>query len=130
MDLKDYFEKTAGLGILATADSEGNVDLAVYSRPHVMDDGSIAFIMADSMSRKNLLSNTKAAYLFKEEGTGYRGIRLYIEKLSEEKNSPRIDELRRKKKAVEDEDGAKDRYLVYFKINGTRPLTGGLHDKA
>ncbi|HOT44834.1 MAG TPA: pyridoxamine 5'-phosphate oxidase family protein [Spirochaetota bacterium] len=125
MDFKDYFEKTPGLGILATADSEGNVDLAIYSRPHCIDDGTIAFIMADSFSHRNLQSNPKAAYLFKEDGPGYRGTRLYIEKTSEEKNSPLIDEIRRKKKSAEDAE-AKDRFLVYFKINGTRPLTGDL----
>jgi hypothetical protein len=42
MDLKDYFEKTSGLGVLATADSNGLVDMAVYARPNVMEDGVVA----------------------------------------------------------------------------------------
>ncbi|HPI23199.1 MAG TPA: pyridoxamine 5'-phosphate oxidase family protein, partial [Spirochaetota bacterium] len=45
MDLKDYFETRQGTGVLATADAQGNVDAALYSRPHVMDDGTVAFIM-------------------------------------------------------------------------------------
>ncbi|HNW30488.1 MAG TPA: pyridoxamine 5'-phosphate oxidase family protein [Spirochaetota bacterium] len=125
MEMKEYFEKAAGLGILATADSEGNVDLAIYSRPHFMEDDTVAFIMTDSLSRRNLLSNPRAAYLFKEDGPGYKGIRLYIEKTREEKNSPLIDEIRRKKKSLEDAEG-KDRFLVHFRINGSRPLTGDL----
>ena len=44
MDLKDYFETARGLGVLATADSDGNVDVAVYSRPHFIDGDSVAFI--------------------------------------------------------------------------------------
>ena len=36
--LSEYFEKTKGTGILATADAEGHVNVAVYARPHVPDD--------------------------------------------------------------------------------------------
>lgn len=124
MDLKQYFETTSGLGVLATADSNGDVDTAVYSRPHVLDGETIAFIMADRLSHRNLQSNPKAAYLFREDGTGYRGIRLYIEKISEEKNSPLIDEMRKKKHGGDQAGDAKDRFLVRFKITSTRPLTG------
>lgn len=38
MDLKSYFDHTKGLGILSTANYDGQVDAAVYSRPHVMAD--------------------------------------------------------------------------------------------
>ena len=67
MSLGEYFEKTKGLGVLATADSKGKVDAAIYSRPHVMDDETVAFIMADRLTHNNLQSNPHAAYLFKEE---------------------------------------------------------------
>jgi hypothetical protein len=42
MELKDYFENTKGLGVLSTADNHGKVNSAIYSRPHVMEDGSLA----------------------------------------------------------------------------------------
>ena len=67
MDLKAYFENTKGTGIISTADAEGNVDCAVYARPHIMEDGSLAFIMRDRLSHKNLQSNPKAANMFIEE---------------------------------------------------------------
>ncbi len=124
MDLKNYFETTTGLGILATADSDGNVDLAVYSRPHVLDGETVAFIMADRLSHRNVQSNPKAAFLFKEDGGGYKGIRLYIEKIGEEKNSPLIDEMRKKKHGTDTAGEEKDRFLVRFRVTSTRPLTG------
>jgi hypothetical protein len=37
MELKQYFENTEGNGILSTADGSGQVDAAIYSRPHIMD---------------------------------------------------------------------------------------------
>lgn len=33
MGLKDYFENTKGVGVLATADNNGKVDAAVYAGP-------------------------------------------------------------------------------------------------
>lgn len=124
MDLKEYFESARGIGVLATADSDGDVDIAIYSRPHVVDAGTLAFIMADRRSHRNLQSNPKAAYLFMEEGGGYSGKRVYLKKTGEDKNSSLINELRRKKRADSSDDDGKDRFLVYFEITGIRPLTG------
>jgi len=67
-DLKTYFENTEGIGVLSTADAEGRVDAAVYSRPHSMEDGTLAFIMRDRLTHRNLQSNPHAAYLFIEKG--------------------------------------------------------------
>jgi hypothetical protein len=124
MDIREYFETTRGLGVLATADSQGNVGIALYSRPHVIDTDTITFIMADRQSHRNLQSNPKAAYLFREDVPGYIGKRLYIEKIREEKNSPLIDELRRKKRAESPDESGHDSFLVYFKILAMRQLTG------
>jgi hypothetical protein len=124
MNLKEYFENTPGLGILATADADGNVDVAIYSRPRVVDEETVMLIMADRLSHRNLQSNPKAAFLFREDTRGYRGRRLYLEKTREDKNSPLIDELRTKKHGKKDDAEPKDRFLVYFKVTGIRPLTG------
>ncbi len=124
MNLHDYFESKRGLGVLATADSDGNVNMAVYSRPHVIDDETIAFIMGDRRSHHNLLANPRASFLFREGDAGYAGMRLYIEKIREEKNSPLIDDLRRKKRAESAKVDDADRFLVFFRITERRPLVG------
>ena len=74
MELKDYFEKTTGTGVLSTADSSGHVDAAIYSRPHFIEGETLAFIMPDRLTHHNLQSNDHAAYLFMEDGPGYKGI--------------------------------------------------------
>jgi hypothetical protein len=51
-------------------------------------------------------------------------VRLYIEKSGEEKNTPLINELRRKKQIGSEEPDTKNRFLAYFKVQGIRPLTG------
>ena len=120
MELRDYFENTEGLGVLATADSSGKVGIAVYARPHVMDDGTIAFIMGDRLAHKNIQSNPHAAYLFVEEGTSYKGKRLYLTKIKEEENRELIDKFSRKKYADED----KPKFLVFFRLDTVLPLVG------
>ena len=57
MNLRDYFESVKGHGVLATADKDGRVDVAVYARPHFIDDETIAFIMRDRLTHHNLQSN-------------------------------------------------------------------------
>ena len=87
MNLKDYFEDAKGLGVFATADSEGKVDVAVYSRPHVMDSETVAFIMRDRLTHHNLQSNPHGAYLFAEAGKKYVGKRLFLTKIREEQDT-------------------------------------------
>ncbi len=125
MTLNEYFEKKKGKGVIATSDSEGRVGIAVYAKPHFINERTVAFIMADRLMHKNLQSNPHAAYLFLEEGNRYAGKRLYLTKIREEKDSELIDHLRRRGACPADE-GYKTglRYLVSFKINKVLPLVG------
>ena len=70
MEFKQYFENTEGSGILSTADGNGQVDAAIYSRFYIMDDGIIGLIMRDRLTHHNLHSNPHACYMFIEKGTG------------------------------------------------------------
>lgn len=123
MKLKNYFESKNGLGVLSTADNHGNVNSAIYSRPHVMEDGSLAFIMRDRLTHKNTELNSHAVYLFREDGPGYSGKRLYLTKIREEQDSALIDSLSRRDN-LSDQDRRNSRFLVYFKLERERPLVG------
>lgn len=123
MDLHEYFENTKGLGVLATADTEGHVDVALYARPHVVDDETVAFIMAERLSHANVTANPNAAYLFVESGPGYKGKRLYLKKTKEETDPERIEAMRRENRKGHDY-GEENKYLVTFKIEESRALTG------
>jgi hypothetical protein len=121
--LKDYFENKKGIGVLSTADKDGKVDSAVYSRPHVMDDGTIAFIMRDRLSHKNVTENPRASYLFVEEGKGYRGKRFFLTMEREEVDSDLLYELRRRSYPPE-KDLRDPKFLVFFKLDEELPLVG------
>lgn len=123
MDLKSYFEKNKGFGVISTADKDGRVDSAVFSRPHVMEDGTIAFIMNDNLTHHNLQSNPRAAYLFRETADGYKGKRFFLTKISEEKDSELLMQLKRRV-YPQDKDLKRPRFLVFFKIEKELPLIG------
>ncbi len=123
MDLKEYFENYEGKGILATSDDTGRVDLALFSRPHVMDSETVAFIMADRLTHHNLTLNTGAAYMFMEKGKGYKGVRLFLNKIREEQDTDLLYSLRSKKYPSEKEEG-KTRFLVFFRVEKVLPLIG------
>ena len=122
MEFKEYFENTEGSGILATADSDGKVDAAIYGRPHFMDDGTIALIMRDRLTHHNLQSNAHACYMFIEKGPGYKGKRLFLTKVREEQDSELLQSLRRRQ-YIDEKDEAK--FLVFFNITKELPLVGG-----
>jgi len=127
MELREYFQNTNGFGVLATADADGKVNVAVYSRPHFLreDDGEVAFIMNDRLSHDNVDSNPHAAYLFIEETGSYVGKRLFLTRTREETDQEKIQSVRRRNLPPEsDGDDTQKRFLVYFRIDGIRPLIG------
>jgi len=123
MSLTDYFTNAKGLGILATSDSQGNVNTAIYSRPYLIDENRVAFSMLERLSYSNVKSNPKAAYMFIEEGEGYKGKRLYLTMTGEEKDPERIKEIKKQHERAKDSDD-KVRHLVYFTVDRIRPLVG------
>lgn len=124
MKLAEYFEHARGTGVLATTDATGHVDLAVYARPHVIDDNTIAFVMRQRLSHQNLTATMHAAYMFIEAGPGYKGLRLYLTKQREEVNESLIAQIRAKQPEIYPPQDDSAKYLVVFRVNHTRPLVG------
>ena len=125
MKLSEYFERTKGIGVLATTDAAGQVNQAIYSRPHfldVNDDGTCSFIMSNRLSHDNVGHNPSAAYLFIEESEGYIGKRLSLTVIGEETDLEKIKAIRRRNIPSISEEESK--YLVHFHVEGVRPLIG------
>jgi hypothetical protein len=123
MTIKEYFSGVSGTGVLSTADADGRVDAAIYSTPHVMDDGTVAFVMLERLTHKNILSNPFAAYLFREEAPGYKGIRLFLKKIREDDDPALIATMTKwLKPGLEGQKEPK--HLVYFAVEKILPLIG------
>jgi hypothetical protein len=125
MNLSEYFENATGRGVLATADSQGKVDVAIYSRPHFIDEQTVAYIMTERLTHENLQSNPHAAYIFIETADKLSGKRLYLTKTKEETDPEAIAKIRwRKSYTIPEGQQSEKRYLVFFRIDKVLPITG------
>mgnify|MGYP002640140786 FL=1 len=126
MELRDYFDSTEGFGVLSTADESGKVNAAVYTKPQVIDDSRVAFIMGDKLTHNNIQKNPQAVFLYREEGPGYDGKRLYLRKETETDDPELI-----KKTCVSkyptvfcEPHYLDNAYLVTFAVETVLPLVG------
>lgn len=124
MKLKDYLESRAGICILSSADRSGRVTIAIYSTPRVMEDGTVCFIMRERLTYKNILENPHAACMFIEQGTGYKGIRLFLTMLREDSDTELIAQMTRRFLSPEDDRAKGPKHLVIFKVDRILPLIG------
>ena len=124
MTLGEYFGSVSGTGVLATADSAGRVDAAIYSTPRVMEDGTVAFIMRERLTHQNLQSNPWAHFLFIEAGGRTGGVRLHLKKLREDDNPDLIAQMTRRHISADEDRALGPKHLVYFSVEQVLPLIG------
>ena len=122
MNLHDYFKDKSGYGVISTSNSKGEVNSAVYAKPHIIDSTTIAFIMRDRLTHKNVTENPQAHYMFIEHNQGFNGVRLSLTMLEESQDQDRIKTLSRRPTSDDDEA---ERFLVTFTVNRALMLLGG-----
>jgi len=88
-----------------------------------MDDDTLAFIMRDRLTHKNVRENPHATFLFIQEGPGYKGKRLFLTMVREEVDSELLNQLRRRTFPPE-KDRREVKFLVFFKLDMELPLIG------
>ncbi len=125
MHMQEYFENRQGVGVLSTADSDGKVDAAIYAKPHILTDGTIAFIMRDRLTHKNINANPHAVYLFIENTGGYKGVRLFLKKVREDDNAALIKQMTRRCLTAEEDAAKGPKFIVYFEVEKILNLIGG-----
>jgi hypothetical protein len=127
MNLKSYFETHEGTGVLATCDPNTTVNMALYVKPLVVNQTTVAFVMRQRLSHQNLKKLPRASYLFIEKGKSshdYNGIRLYLMVQREEINQTIIKEMHKKEPWIYPESDDSEKFLVFFSVTHIRPLVG------
>ncbi len=119
MNLSEYFSVKNGVGVISTANKIGEVNSAIYAKPHVNSADEISFIMRNKRTRANLKENPKANFLFIENDNGYKGIRINLTMTSESDDQNLIEKLSRRSSSSN-----KDKYLVTFQVNQAIELIG------
>ncbi|MBI5446740.1 MAG: pyridoxamine 5'-phosphate oxidase family protein [Deltaproteobacteria bacterium] len=109
--------------MLAISIRAGDTNIAVFSKPQVMKDGTSAFAMADRLTHANLQENPKAAFAF-QEGR-YKEVRIYLEKVREETAAPVRDGIRgRAQKTAGCGKGEEIQHLVLLRVLQHPPVVG------
>jgi len=122
MKLSELFP-AAGKGIIATASAAGVVNTAVYARPHIIDDETLAWGMTDGRSYANLMENPHASYLYLAPVSGFSGWRLTLELKKLEDGGELLTAIRKStREIVGPEAGAMVRHVGYFRVIEVRPL--------
>lgn len=124
LSIKEYIESRSGISILSSSDSAGMVSSAIYSAPHVLEDGTVAFIMRKRLTHSNLQTNPYAAYMFIERGDGYKGIRLFLKKIKEDEDPVLIAKMNKRNLTAEVDKAKGPKFVVYFRVDKILPLIG------
>ncbi len=124
MTLQDYFGIRTGTSILSSADGEGILTTAIYSAPRVLGKNTVAFIMRERRTYRNLQHNPYAAYMFIEDGGKYHGIRLFLTKIREDDNPELIAKMTRRNLTPEEDRELGPKHLMIFKVDRVLPLVG------
>ena len=121
MKLKEIFA-SAGLGVMGTSTKNGVVNLAIYSRPHIINEETLVWGMSDGRTYENVRENPNAAYLYKDP-EGFTGLRLDL-KLDHIENEGQMLEAIRTHAAEVDtsHEAIKVNHAVFFKVVKRRPL--------
>jgi hypothetical protein len=122
MQISDYFASVQGQGVLATADSTGKVNAAVFSKPYFTNENTAVFIMAENLTYDNLKTNPYAIYLFIESKAEWAGKRLYLKKIMETQDEKILAQICQSCDYSHYDVG--NRHIAYFKIENVLPLLG------
>jgi hypothetical protein len=81
-ELMELFNKRPRIGALATSNKLGDVNVAVFGSPHMVDENTVVMGMGENRSFRNLQRNPRAVFIVMEPGEtimDWKGARVYLE---------------------------------------------------
>jgi hypothetical protein len=125
-EVMEMFNKKSRIGALATSSKNGDVNVAVFGSPHMIDEETVIMAIGDNRSFKYLQENPKASFIIIEPGdapTTWKGVRLYLEVAELERYGEALDSFREKiRKVAGDQSANAITAAIRFKIVDARPL--------
>jgi len=125
-ELMALFNKRPRIGALSTANSDGNVNAAVFGSPQMIDENTIVMGIGKNRSYNYLQENPKAVFILMEPGQSpmeWKGVRVYLEAVAIETVGEMVEKIRAQIAKVAGEKSAKAVCAaVRFRITGVRQL--------
>lgn len=125
-ELMVIFNRQPRIGSLSTASSDGEVNVAVFGSPQMVDETTVVMGIGDNRSFRNLQENPKAVFMVVEPGEtvmDWKGARVYLEVLDIETGGGLFDVVR---EGIEKAGGKQAAEMIYaairFRITEVRPI--------
>jgi hypothetical protein len=96
-EVMDLFNKRPRIGTLSTANRNGEVNVAVFGSPQMIDENTVVMGIGRNRSFRNLQENPKAVFIVVEPGKtimDWKGARVYLEAVEIEKGGGFFDEVK------------------------------------
>ncbi len=96
-ELMEMFNKAPRIGALATSNKSGDVDVAVFGSPRMIDENTVIMAIGNNRSLSYLEENPKASFIVMEPGSNpmtWKGSRLYLKVESIERSGEMLDTFR------------------------------------
>jgi len=125
-ELMEVFNKRPRIGALSTSDGKGNVNVAVFGSPQMIDDNTIVMGIGNNRSYRNLQENQKAAFIIMEPGSTapeWKGVRVYLEAVSIESAGELYNKIKEEiTNRLGKQAGEMIKAAIRFTITEVRPL--------
>ena len=125
-ELITLFNKYPRIGTLSTANTEGEVNVAVFGSPRMIDENTVVMGIGQNRSFRNLERNPRAVFIVMEPGEtvmDWKGARVYLEATDMETEGDFYDEIKQNiAKAAGKQASEMIHAAIRFKITEVRPI--------
>ncbi|MGD2124892.1 MAG: pyridoxamine 5'-phosphate oxidase family protein [Desulfobacteraceae bacterium] len=120
------FNKHPRVGTLSTSNKMGDVNVAVFGSPRMVDENTVVMGIGNNRSFRNLERNPKAVFIVMEPGetpADWKGARVYLEAVDMETSGEFHEEIKRNlAKQWGQEQAEMVHAAIRFRITEVRPI--------
>jgi hypothetical protein len=125
-EVMELFNQRPRIGSLSTAGSKGDVNVAIFGSPQMIDKNTVVMGIGRNRTFQNLQENPKAAFIVMEPGESpmeWKGARVYLEVAGIETKGELLDQIKGMIAKAAGEAAAKMIHAaVRFNVTEVRPL--------
>jgi hypothetical protein len=123
--VKKYASEAGKTSVISTANRAGETNIGVYGSPALINDETVAIMLGDNRTYRNLTENPYAAYLLILHGkTGMQteGCRIYLKVREIEDGGKDFDDMKAVIKAKVGKAADMLKHRVIFDVTEVRPI--------
>jgi hypothetical protein len=126
LEVMELFNKSTRIGTLSTANRKGEVNVAVFGSPQMIDENTVIMGIGRNRSFRNLQENPNAAFIVVEPGKtamDWKGARVYLEAMDIESGGGFFEEVKAGiARAAGKETADMIHAAIRFRITEVRPI--------